>query len=227
MWPACGRSRRVFDYRPTPAPLHSDGSEVCEPGGVPRIVGPVLLRGSLADRPQPTLADDELILRPWMAHDAPEVVEAYSDPAIRHWHLRSMTLSEAEGWVVAANRDWIEETAASWAVTTLGGKLTGRMTLGAINLKGGSADVRYWVLPGARGRGIASRALNVLTLWAGNDLGLHRLELEHSTRNPASCRVAEKAGYALEGTRRSQLLHDDGWHDMHLHARLSQRADVR
>lgn len=95
------------------------------------------------------------------------------------------------------------------------------MALGAVNLEGGLADVRYWVVPAARGRGIASRVLNLLTAWATTDLGLHRLELEHSTRNLRSCRVAEQAGYALEGTRRSQLLHVDGWHDMHLHARLN------
>ncbi|MEW2435901.1 GNAT family protein [Streptomyces caniferus] len=38
--------------------------------------------------------------------------------------------------------------------------------------------------------------------------------------NPASCRVATKAGFRLEGTMRSALLHADGWHDEHLHARV-------
>ena len=56
-------------------------------------------------------------------------------------------------------------------------------------------------------------------------VGLHRIELLHSTGNAASCRVAEKAGYVLEGTKRRQGLHADGWHDMHLHARL--RDDAR
>ena len=32
--------------------------------------------------------------------------------------------------------------------------------------------------------------------------------------------MAAKAGFALEGTKRSALLHADGWHDMHLHARI-------
>jgi len=53
-----------------------------------------------------------------------------------------------------------------------------------------------------------------------HDLGLHRLELRHSTANPASCRVAARAGFRLEGTLRSAMRHPDGWHDMHLHARL-------
>lgn len=53
---------------------------------------------------------------------------------------------------------------------------------------------------------------------------LHRLELAHSVRNPASCRVADKAGYRLEGTKRQEGRHADGWHDMHPHARLRSDA---
>jgi RimJ/RimL family protein N-acetyltransferase len=84
----------------------------------------------------------------------------------------------------------------------------------------GVAECTYWVLPAARGRGVATGATLAMAHWALHDLGLHRLELQHSTANPASCRVAAKAGFGLEGTRRSAMRHPDGWHDMHLHARL-------
>jgi len=50
--------------------------------------------------------------------------------------------------------------------------------------------------------------------------GLHRLELTHSVANAASCRVALRAGFVLEGTRRAEGLRTDGWHDMHLPARI-------
>ena len=189
---------------------------------VPKLVAPVVPPGSMATRAQPVLAGGEVSLRPWTAADVPDVVAAYADPAVRHWHLRTMTRDEAEAWVLAANQGWSDESAASWAVTIPSRRLAGRMTLGAIDLDGGAADVRYWVVPSMRGRGVASRALNILTDWAITDLGLHRLELEHSTSNLPSCRVAARAGYALEGTRRSQVLHEDGWHDLHLHARLDR-----
>jgi RimJ/RimL family protein N-acetyltransferase len=52
-------------------------------------------------------------------------------------------------------------------------------------------------------------------------VGLHRVQLDHSTLNHASCRVAAKAGFWFEGTRRGQALHEDGWHDMPMHARLA------
>jgi [ribosomal protein S5]-alanine N-acetyltransferase len=52
------------------------------------------------------------------------------------------------------------------------------------------------------------------------EAGFHRLDLEHATGNTASCRVAEKTGFALEGVRRSAWLQADGRHDVHAHARL-------
>ena len=77
------------------------------------------------------------------------------------------------------------------------------------------------VAPGSGSRrGLATTALDVLTSWCFDDLGPHRFELRHSVLNEASCRVADKAGFEFEGTTRSQLLHADGWHDMHPHARL-------
>lgn len=173
----------------------------------------------MATQPQPVFDVDELTLRPWTSSDVPAVVAAYDDPAIRRWHTMSMAPSEAEQWVTAAHRGWTSETSASWAIVNQD-MLVGRMSLRQVDLEDGVAEVGYWVTALARGRTIAPRALTAVSYWALHNLGLHRLELEHSTRNQASCRVAAKAGYRFEGTKRSSGLHDDGWHDMHLHAKL-------
>ncbi|GAA2886547.1 acetyltransferase [Actinoplanes cyaneus] len=101
------------------------------------------------------------------------------------------------------------------------GTVAGQVGLRRVDLGEGLAAISYWVLPEFRGRRIAPRALAALTSWAFGQLGLHRLELSHSTANQASCRVAEQAGYRVEGVKRSEARHADGWHDMHLHARLA------
>src|SRR4051812_9877029 len=54
--------------------------------------------------------------------------------------------------------------------------------------------------------------------WAIDELGLHRLTLVHAVANAASCRVAQKCDFLLEGTMRSHQLLADGWHDTPLHA---------
>jgi ribosomal-protein-alanine N-acetyltransferase len=75
-------------------------------------------------------------------------------------------------------------------------------------------------MPEARGKSVAVRAASTLTRWSFDVLRLHRVFLLHSTANNASCRVAGKLGFPLEGTLRGAMRHADGWHDVHTHARL-------
>lgn len=76
------------------------------------------------------------------------------------------------------------------------GLVSGRVGIGHVSLDEARAAVSYWVVPAARGRGVATLALGVLAHWALVEAGFHRLELEHSTSNAGSCRVATKAGFA-------------------------------
>ncbi len=192
-------------------------------GSVPSLVAAFLESGSLASHDQPILETGELLLRHWDGRDAAAVVAAYSDPAIQQWHARTMTTDEACAWIEHWPQRWAEESGAGWAITA-DGVVQGQISLRRLHLHEGSAELSYWVLPPARGRAIAARAAEAITSWLFWNVGLHRLELAHSTRNGASCRVATKAGYALEGTKRQEALHADGWHDMHLHARLNPSA---
>lgn len=188
---------------------------------MPSLVGPVVDAGSLTAMPQPELrTQDGLILRPWQGNDVPVVVEAYADPAIQQWNMRSMNEVEAAEWIQSWKSSWMAETDAGWAVAEAeSGAVVGRLGLREIHLAEGQAEVTYWVLTRARGRGFAVGATVAVCQWAFRTLGLHRIELAHSILNVPSCRVAIKAGFALEGVRRSSLLHPDGdWHDMHLHA---------
>lgn len=186
---------------------------------MPELVPPAVPAGRLRAQAQPRLPVDELVLRPWEPGDAARVAEAYADPEIQRWHVRSMTEAEALAWVRSWPERWEAETGAGWAVVE-DGILLGRVGFRALDLAEGVGEAAYWVVPAARGRGVAPRALRAVTAWMFDHVGLHRIELVHSTGNAASCRVAEKAGYALEGTKRRHGLHADGRHDMHLHARL-------
>jgi RimJ/RimL family protein N-acetyltransferase len=162
------------------------------------------------------------MLRPWVENDAAALVAAYADPDIQHWNLNTFDAAECEQLIVKWNDDWRSETGAHWAIAmTADGLAIGRVGLRVIDLNGGEAEVSYWVAPQARGVGAASLATATLSEWLLEDLGLHRLELGHSLRNPASCHVASNAGFLPEGTLRSALLHSDGWHDMHWHARVA------
>lgn len=187
---------------------------------MPSLATPALPPGMMSALTQPEITADRLMLRPWQASDRPAVVAAYADPAIQRWHCRSMTDHEAADWIDSWQARWGGETDAAWAVVD-GSSVVGQIGLRRVNLEEGTAAVSYWVLPAERGRRVAPRALDALTAWSFEALGLHRLQLSHSIANGASCRVAQRAGYAAEGTKRGEARHADGWHDMHLHARLS------
>ncbi|MEU6496695.1 GNAT family N-acetyltransferase [Streptomyces sp. NPDC046984] len=183
---------------------------------------PVIPSGLLAGSPQPILhATGNLLLRCWEPADAPAFLSAYQDHEIRRWHTRRpSTETQVREWFDAYRRVWEREEGGHWAITRDGLGVLGRIALRGFDFDDGIAGVAYWVLPAARGAGVAPRAVSALTAWALNEIGFHRLQLDHSTRNHASCRVASKSGYLLEGTKRSAALHDDGRHDMHLHARI-------
>jgi RimJ/RimL family protein N-acetyltransferase len=193
---------------------------------MPLLTTPALPAGALAFLRQPEITGDGVTLRAWHESDRESVVTAFADPAIQRWHCRSMSDDEALEWIAEWPRRWRQETAASWAVTD-DGVVAGQIGLRRVDLDEGLAAISYWVLPSARGKRVAPRALETLSGWAFGSLGLHRLELSHSTANAASCRVAQRCGYQLEGTKRSEARHADGWHDMHAHARLTTAGDVR
>ena len=163
-----------------------------------------------------------MLLRPWNPGDAQAVLDAYQDEAIQRWHVqRADSLAEAQEWVEGWRGGWAAESGAHWAVVeTDGDLLLGRAALKHLEFASGTADVAYWTVPAARGRGVCPRAVGAMASWAFETADFHRLELEHAMGNTASCRVAEKTGFAVEGVRRSAWLQADGRHDVHAHARL-------
>jgi RimJ/RimL family protein N-acetyltransferase len=189
---------------------------------MPVLVTSTVPAGSLAARPQPTLtAGDGVLLRPWSPDDAEAVMDAYQDQAIQRWHvMRADSLAETREWIAGWRGGWAAETGASWAVVDADSDtLLGRAGLKHFKFSDGTADVAYWTVPAARGRGVAPRAVNAMASWAFA-AGFHRLDLEHALANTASCRVAEKTGFAAESVRRSAWLLADGRCDVHAHARL-------
>ena len=95
-----------------------------------------------------------------------------------------------------------------------GNNLVGQITMGGViygALRG--AHIGYWIDRNYAGRGFTTDAVNTLTQFAFDGLGLHRIEINIRPENAASIRVAEKAGYQFEGDR-AEFLHIAGaWRD--------------
>jgi RimJ/RimL family protein N-acetyltransferase len=86
------------------------------------------------------------------------------------------------------------------------------------------ADVGFLVAPRARGRGYAPAALRALCDWGFQALGLERIEWRAYVGNDASHRVAQKAGFRVEGTVRAGIPHRGERRDCWLGAILASDA---
>jgi RimJ/RimL family protein N-acetyltransferase len=148
--------------------------------------------------PAPPLADDLIRLDPLERALAGEMrwVERFTmlptspDPAF---------LAE---WLGRYEDGWETGDRAGFAIRA-DGRAVGFAAYVRLELDGGQGEIGYVVAPAARGRGIASRAVALLTRWGFDELGLRRIELRIDPANSGSVRVAERSGYALEGVLRS------------------------
>ncbi|MEU3526432.1 GNAT family N-acetyltransferase [Streptomyces sp. NPDC038707] len=190
-------------------------------------LAPVVSPGRMRQIRQPEFAlSGGMLLRPWREGDAQVLVRSCLDPDIQYWNRPGrLTAGTARERIARWEVRWQDEEAAIWAIAPADDDApVGLIGLSDLDLPGGSGEFVYWLLPAGRGRGVMVDATLAVSRWAFGALGLHRLRITHSVANAASCRVATRAGFALEGTMRSALLHADGWHDEHLHARLQGDA---
>ncbi|MFD5464071.1 GNAT family N-acetyltransferase [Kitasatospora sp. NPDC127059] len=143
---------------------------------------------------------DGLLLRPFEDTDAPALIEAYRDETLRRFTRSPVRDAEqAAHWLAVQYEGRAAGTRYAFAVLDAGA------LVGNVVLKRGApgrerAEVGYWTVAAARGRGVAPRAVEGLTRWAFEVFagdGLLRIDLLHEGDNHASCRVAEKSGYAL------------------------------
>ena len=126
-------------------------------------------------------------------------------------------------------REWLERyregradgSREGFAIVAGDGAFLGLALAFAIDREGRELELGYVVAPAARGRGIASEALRLLTDWAVRELDPLRIELQIAADNPASKRVAERAGYVFEGMRRSVHFKQGIRQDMEVWSRIA------
>jgi RimJ/RimL family protein N-acetyltransferase len=154
----------------------------------------------------PTLTDGVVTLRPWRADDVDPLVALCDDPEIVRFTRVPTPYTHDDALMFLAQQVAVEERgeAASLAIVDSGDD----RLLGSIDVRrapDGRATIGYLVGAPDRGRGVASRATRLLSRWALAEWGVARLEIHVRPDNPASQRVAERAGFTREGVLRSYL----------------------
>jgi RimJ/RimL family protein N-acetyltransferase len=173
--------------------------------------------------PSPPLADDAIRLDPLGPRYVPDFERLIEDPdVVRNTRVPSSPPPGfAERWLGLYEQGWEEGTRAGYAVLDGDGTFLGFAGIVDLDLAARQGEIGYTVTREARGRGVATRALRLVTDWALDGLGLERVELHIDPENEASLRVAERCGYHREGVLRSVHFKEDLRGDVAMYSLLA------
>jgi RimJ/RimL family protein N-acetyltransferase len=156
------------------------------------------------------LRHEDLLLRPPTDADVPAIVDACQDPELSRFipgFPSPYTEKDARNWLASRPKEDVSRT------LLIVDQESGRL-YGAIEVRLGEiGSIGYWIAKEARGRGVATRATQLLARWAVTEGGVERLELTTHPENVASQRVAEKAGFTREGVLRGHTRFREGRRD--------------
>jgi RimJ/RimL family protein N-acetyltransferase len=153
--------------------------------------------------PQEGIGDGELVLRLPAEHDVDALLPAFSDPEI----LEAGNLPPFGREELMETLPYLPALAESGRLLPLvvvdsDGEILGGGTLHHLDAERGIVEIGYWLLPHARGRGVATRVARLLAGHAFS-LGVERVAAYVNVGNERSERVLERAGFTREGVVRS------------------------
>jgi RimJ/RimL family protein N-acetyltransferase len=145
---------------------------------------------------RPPLSDGVLTLRPPDERDLDAIDAGTHDPEVVHW-LGHQAISARE--VLSLNRERWAHGSPTFAICGADGTCVGHVWINVSTADPTSGYIGYWLLPGARGRGLATRAVRLLAAWAVEALQMTTVRLLVEPANERSQRVAERAGFRRVG----------------------------
>ena len=158
--------------------------------------------------PNPPLTDGSVMLRASEPRDLAAIDAGIHDPDVIRW------VGPTEGSaldLLAVNRQRWASGSPTLSICERDGECVGLVWLNVREADQTSGSVGYWLLPSARGRGIATRAVRLLSGWAAGDLGVTNLRLTTEPENERSRRVAERSGFRQTDVLRHSATIDGRW----------------
>jgi RimJ/RimL family protein N-acetyltransferase len=159
------------------------------------------------------LSDGVVALRRWRDEDADDLAVMARDPEIVRWTTvpSPYRLEDAVHWIELSRERWETDVGAALAVESVGdGELLASIDIRNIAPGTGVAEIGYMVGPNARRRGVATRAVDLITRWGFEACGFARIEIQVTPENEVSMKVPPRVGFQREGLLRSYRPGRDG-----------------
>jgi RimJ/RimL family protein N-acetyltransferase len=132
-------------------------------------------------------------------------------PASLPWAVLEPSIEKSEAYCREGQAKYLLRTEMPMLIFLKQGNVyVGGTGLHSFDWSVSKAETGYWVRNGYHGRGIATEAVNAAIGFALTTLGLRRVEALPDDENLASCRVCERVGMQLEGTRRNDRTEPGG-----------------
>ncbi|UQU63909.1 GNAT family N-acetyltransferase [Couchioplanes caeruleus] len=157
----------------------------------------------------PRLEAGAVALRKPEERDAAAIARCHNDPEVARWFgvAQPWTHADALRYVtVEVPAWWARGEEAVFAVVGPDDAYQGSVDLRVPGTEPAAGEVGFFVAPAARGRGYATTALTAACRWGFEALGLERIQWRAEVGNDASRRVAQKAGFTMEGLLRRALV---------------------
>ncbi|MBG0814855.1 GNAT family N-acetyltransferase [Planomonospora sp. ID82291] len=140
-----------------------------------------------------------LRLRDWTDEDLPAMAALFDEPQVDRWTpLRSpFTLETARAYLTRAREGRAAGLRLQLAVTEDGGTPLGEVLLFRASPDERDAELGYAIGAAHRRRGLATRAVRLMTGYAYGTLAVDRVLLRIAPDNEASAAVARSAGFRL------------------------------
>lgn len=158
--------------------------------------------------PDPPLEDavTGILLRPWAPPDAEALAAAWADPQVAaHTAVPpAHDLPAAERWVAGEEQRRHRGLALDLVIAQGEGpaEVLGEVGLARLDRER-RAEIGFWLAPEARGRGVATTAVRLLTTWAlapeGTGLGLRQVWARTAPDNRPAAAVLGRAGFHRTG----------------------------
>ena len=168
---------------------------------------PFVRRAVVFGAPVPTLPFDDVPGRLRAPHggDVAAATAACRDPESARWTTVPVPYEPADAQFYIEDYVpglWARGTGAAFAIADGDDRYAGGVDLRIDPSDGTHAEIGFMIAPWARGRGYASAAVRTVCAWGFSALGLERIGWRAYLGNVGSRRVAEKAGFTVEGVGR-------------------------
>jgi RimJ/RimL family protein N-acetyltransferase len=154
------------------------------------------------------ITDGEIRIRLRADSDTPAIVAACQDPEIPRWTRVPEPYDESEAAVWAVESQRQQEAGEGLHLLIVDAQteeLLGSVGVQDIRYGDARCDIGYWLAQQARGRGVMTQAVRLLSGWVFENLPIERIQITAQPENEASRAVAERAGYSFEGVLRSYI----------------------